>query len=185
MYILGSSLAKGKKAGLLSVLGISTGCLVHTGMAALGLSIILSRSAVAFNLVKYVGAAYLVYLGVLSIRSKSSFLIQKDRDTKNDNTRLFGQAVMTNVLNPKVAMFFLAFLPQFIDPLNSYGALPFLLLGITFITTGTLWGMVLALGTSCFAARLSSPHAAAWLNKAAGIIYMGLGLNLLRAKISG
>ncbi|HEX3012443.1 MAG TPA: LysE family translocator [Syntrophomonadaceae bacterium] len=184
MYILGSSISNGRKAGILSALGISSGCIVHTVMAALGLSIVLSQSALAFNLVKYVGAAYLVYLGVRSFLSQSSLLIKKEENIKN-NKKIFLQAIMTNVLNPKVALFFLAFLPQFIDPANRYGPLPFLLLGITFIFTGTIWGLVLAMGTSYFAGKVdSNPQVAGFLNKITGIIFMGLGLNLLRAKLA-
>lgn len=184
MYILGSSISNGRKAGILSALGISSGCIVHTVMAALGLSIVLSQSALAFNLVKYVGAAYLVYLGVRSFLSRSSLLIKKEENIKN-NKKIFLQAIMTNVLNPKVALFFLAFLPQFIDPANRYGPLPFLLLGITFIFTGTIWGLVLAMGTSYFAGKVdSNPQVAGFLNKITGIIFMGLGLNLLRAKLA-
>lgn len=154
-------------------------------MAALGLSIIISSSALAFNLIKYIGAAYLVYLGMQSFLSKSSLLIKKDKNTKNSNKRIFFQAVMTNVLNPKVALFFLALLPQFIDPSNTYGALPFLLLGITFVVTGTIWGIVLALCTSYFAGKINSKaETPGLLNKITGVIYMALGLNLLRAKLT-
>lgn len=185
MYILGSSMSNGRNAGILSALGISTGCIVHTLLAALGLSVILSSSALAFNLVKYIGAIYLVYLGMRSFLSKSPLLINKDDNIKIRNKRIFWQAVMTNVLNPKVALFFLAFLPQFIDPANLYGALPFLMLGITFVITGTIWGIVLALCTSYFAGKLNSKlEASGLLHKISGVIYMGLGLNLLRAKIA-
>ncbi len=184
MYILGSSMSNGRNAGILSALGISSGCIVHTLMAALGLSVILSSSAFAFNLVKYIGAAYLVYLGIRSFMSKSSILIKKGKDSKNSNKKIFFQAVMTNVLNPKVALFFLAFLPQFIDPGNLYGPLPFLLLGITFVFTGTIWGMILALCTSYFAGKLNtSMKTSGIFNKISGLIFVGLGFNLLRTKV--
>ncbi len=186
MYILGSSMSKGRNAGILSALGISAGCLVHTAMAALGLSVILSQSALAFGLIKYLGAAYLVWLGWRSFRSKSSLLMDKDESTRTNNKKIFLQAVMTNVLNPKVALFFLAFLPQFINPANPYGPLPFIALGGTFVATGTIWGVILALGASWFAGRLNSQQDhSGWLNKIAGIIYMALGLNLLKAKVAG
>ena len=186
MYILGSSMSNGRNAGILSALGISSGCIVHTLMAALGLSVLLSQSALAFNLVKYIGAAYLVYLGVQSFRSKSSFMVEKDKTARNSNKKIFLQAVMTNVLNPKVALFFLAFLPQFIDSANTYGAVPFLLLGLTFVFTGTIWGIILAWSTSYFAGKLNRKlKTSGLLNKIAGVIYMGLGLNLLRVKLVG
>jgi len=185
MYILGSSLSNGRKAGILSALGISAGCLFHTFLAALGLSVILSKSAVAFNVVKYMGAIYLIYLGARSLMTKSSMLVNKDKDKKYSSRRFFLQGVITNVLNPKVALFFLAFLPQFINPNNTYGMLPFLLLGLTFITTGTIWCIILAVFSSYFADKLSEKlKASAFLNKITGFIYIALGLNLLRAKLA-
>lgn len=185
MYILGSSMSNGRKAGILSALGISTGCVIHTVLAALGLSVILSSSALAFNLIKYIGAIYLVYLGIRSFFIKSPLLMIEKNGTNIRNKRIFWQAVLTNVLNPKVALFFLAFLPQFIDPGNLYGSLPFLLLGITFVITGTIWGIILALCTAYFVSKLNSKFKiSGWLHKISGVIYIGLGLNLLRAKIA-
>lgn len=184
MYILGSSLSNDKKAGILSALGISAGCVVHTFMAALGLSVILSKSALAFDIVKYLGAGYLIYLGIRSLISKSSLLIQNNKNEKNSNLKIFFQGVMTNVLNPKVALFFLAFLPQFINPNNQYGALPFLLLGLTFVTTGTIWCVLLSLFSSYFAGKLNKKlGASTLLNKISGVVFIALGLNLLRAKL--
>lgn len=185
MYILGSSLSNDKKAGILSALGISAGCVVHTFMAALGLSVILSKSALAFDMVKYLGAGYLIYLGIRSLFSKSSLLIQNNKNEKNNNLKIFFQGVMTNVLNPKVALFFLAFLPQFINPNNQYGAIPFLLLGLTFVTTGTIWCVLLSIFSSYFAGKLSRKlGASTLLNKISGIVFIALGLNLLRAKLA-
>jgi threonine/homoserine/homoserine lactone efflux protein len=185
MYILGSSISTGRNAGILSALGVSAGCIVHTMMAALGLSIILSRSAIAFDLIKYIGAGYLIYLGIRSFQSKSLLLIEKDNKRRKNNKKIFFQAVMTNVLNPKVALFFLAFLPQFINPGNQYGVLPFILLGITFVITGTIWGIILAMCTSYFVIKLNSKlGTAGFLNKITGLIYLSLGLNLLRAKLA-
>lgn len=185
MYILGSSLSNDKKAGILSALGISAGCVVHTFMAALGLSIVLSKSALAFDIVKYLGAGYLIYLGIRSLISKSSLLIQNNKNEKNSSLKIFFQGVMTNVLNPKVALFFLAFMPQFINPNNQYGALPFLLLGLTFVTTGTIWCVLLSIFSSYFAGKLSKKlGASTLLNKISGVVFIALGLNLLRAKLA-
>ncbi|MTK12439.1 MAG: LysE family translocator [Clostridiaceae bacterium] len=185
MYILGNSMSNGKKAGIMSALGISTGCIVHTILAALGLSVILAKSALAFNIIKYLGAAYLVYLGIRSFMSKSSLLIHNGDNEKSSFKNIYFQGIITNVLNPKVALFFLAFLPQFINPNNTYGALPFLLLGCTFIITGTIWCIILAVFSSYLTGKISEKVGLAnSLNKISGIIFVGLGLNLLRAKLS-
>ena len=185
MYILGTSMAKGRRAGILSALGISTGCLFHTTLAALGLSIILAKSALAFNIVKFLGAGYLIFLGIRSILSKSSSLTENQRDSNDSGLRIYLQGVMTNVLNPKVSLFFLAYIPQFINPGNSFGPLPFLLLGFTFFVTGTLWDTFLAVAASFLLTFLKKKTGSALLmNKISGIIFVGLGLNLLRAKMS-
>lgn len=185
MYILGNSMSNGKKAGIMSALGISTGCIVHTILAALGLSVILAKSALAFNIIKYLGAAYLVYLGIRSFMSKSSLLIHNGDNEKSSFKNIYFEGIITNVLNPKVALFFLAFLPQFINPNNTYGALPFLLLGCTFIITGTIWCIILAVFSSYLTGKISEKVGLAnSLNKISGIIFVGLGLNLLRAKLS-
>lgn len=184
MYILGTSMAKGRRAGILSALGISTGCLFHTTLAALGLSIILAKSALAFNIVKFLGAGYLVFLGIRSILSKSSSLTEQ-KDSNDSGLRIYLQGVMTNVLNPKVALFFLAYIPQFINPGNSFGPLPFLLLGFTFFVTGTLWDTFLAVAASFLLSFLKKKTGSALLmNRISGAIFVGLGLNLLRAKMS-
>ena len=142
LYILGRSVSQGKKAGLYSVLGISSGCAVHTLLAALGLSELLAQSAEAFMAVKIAGALYLGYLGLQLLRSKESMLAaaQPEEVSRKD---IYLQGLLTNVLNPKVALFFVSFLPQFIDSQNQYGILPFMLLGVTFLTTGTLWCLFL------------------------------------------
>src|SRR5262245_35646575 len=112
LYVIARSVGQGQKAGVVSALGIGAGCLAHTFAAALGLSALLMSSAVAYDVVKYAGAVYLIYLGVRALMSKSRF----ERQSELKPARLsdiFYQGVVTNVLNPKVALFFLAFLPQF------------------------------------------------------------------------
>lgn len=184
MYILGNSISNGKKVGIMSALGINTGCIIHTVMAALGLSAILTKSAYAFKIIKYLGASYLIYLGIRSLISKSSMLVKKDDNKKNSIKKIYFQGVITNVLNPKVALFFLAFLPQFINPNNTYGAIPFLLLGFTFVITATTWSIILAVFSSYIIENISKKFGLAnSLNKITGIIFIVLGLNLLRAKL--
>jgi threonine/homoserine/homoserine lactone efflux protein len=185
IYILGISLSNGKKAGIFSVLGISTGCFIHTIIAASGLSIILSESVLVFDIVKYMGALYLIYLGIRSLLSKKQTLIEKNNNIVYGIPKIYVQGVLTNVLNPKVALFFMAFLPQFINNDNSYGSLPFLLLGATFIFTGTLWCIILAI-TSSFAAEKVKRNSktSTILNKLSGCVFIGLGINLFRSKLA-
>ncbi|HMM20055.1 MAG TPA: LysE family translocator [Selenomonadales bacterium] len=179
IYILGRSIAQGRTAGIYSVLGISSGCAVHTLLAALGLSVILAKSALAFTLVKVAGALYLGYLGISTLLARNSALGSLD-EAIMPNRSIYLQGLLTNLLNPKVALFFLSFLPQFIDPQNSYGILPFVFLGATFLTTGTLWCLALVF----FSARMTAflhrnTKAAAGMNKVCGAIYLLLGIKLL------
>lgn len=185
IYILGSSISNGRKAGILSALGVSTGCLVHTTLAGLGLSVILAKSALAFNLVKFLGAGYLVYLGIRTLLSRTSVLELNPEKRLAEPKKIYFQGVMTDVLNPKVALFFLAFLPQFINPAQGYGPLPFLLLGLSYTTTGTIWCVTLASISSFAAGQINSKLGVSGvLNRVTGVIYIGLGLNLLREKLS-
>jgi threonine/homoserine/homoserine lactone efflux protein len=182
MFILARSIAFGPRAGVLSVLGISTGILVHTAFAAFGLSALLATSATAFNLAKFAGALYLIVLGIQSLR-RNPHGFDTTVTEATDRWRIYRQGVTTNVLNPKVAIFFLAFLPQFVDTRTYPGPLPFLLLGGIFVIGGSLWCLGVAM-TAAKATRVirSNPHAMVWLKRLTGWVYIGLGLNLLRAK---
>ena len=184
MYILARSISSGRKAGILSALGISLGCIVHTILASLGLSVILAKSALVFDIVKYLGTAYLIYLGIRSLQAKSQETQPKNNGVSYDSYKIFFQGALTNVLNPKVALFFLAFLPHFVDLNNTYGMLPFLLLGFTFVFTGTIWCLALAIFSAHFAGKFNKNMVTSkWLKRISGVIYIGLGLNLLRAKL--
>ena len=148
LYILGRGISQGRKSAIISALGISAGCLVHTILAAFGLSAILEKSIFAFNIVKWIGALYLIYLGINSIKSKEIVFDNIENTKIISSKKIFLEGVVTNVLNPKVALFFLSFLPQFISTNNNYGFIPFLILGFTFIITGTLWGLILSFSSS-------------------------------------
>ncbi|MDJ1479144.1 LysE family translocator [Cytophagaceae bacterium YF14B1] len=183
MYILGRSISHGKQAGIVSALGIATGTLVHTIFAAIGLSVILAQSAMAFTIVKYAGAAYLIFLGVKALLSKSATNSETATLPKVSLQRIYLSGILTNVLNPKVALFFLAFLPQFIDPTYSNSTLSFLLLGLTFITTGLTWCICLAV----FSARLSgyfiqNPTIKSYMDKATAFVFILLGIKLAFTK---
>jgi threonine/homoserine/homoserine lactone efflux protein len=178
LYILARSGAGGTRAGIASALGIAGGSVLHTLAAALGLSAILASSALAFAVVKYVGAAYLVWLGVRLLLQKGSApdaVALQGADVR----AAFRQGLLTNVLNPKVALFFLAFLPQFVDPAAPDAMLGFLLLGLTFVATGLLWCLVLArLGGAIGAFLRRRPAFGTWLDRAAGAVFVGLGIKL-------
>jgi len=137
LYCATRAASQGRAAGVLSALGGGLGGLVHTCAAALGLSALLTYSATAFMIVKFAGAAYLVWLGIQMIRSRG-MAAAPARMKKASNRRVFSQGTITTVLNPKVAVFFLSFLPQFVDPSRGSAALQFLLLGAIFTTGGTM-----------------------------------------------
>lgn len=178
-YIIGRSLAQGRRAGIVSVLGVSSGCVVHTFAAAFGLSAILASSAGAFLVVKAVGAAYLVYLGVAMMLARSANPVEAAGRTRDSAWAIYRAGFLTNVLNPKVALFFLAFLPQFVDPAAASKIGAFLFLGAVFIVNGTIWCLVLAWGASAMSRRFrESPSAIVLLKRAAGAMFVGLGVRL-------
>lgn len=179
LYIIARSIAQGKKAGMVSVLGINTGLLLHTTAAALGLSAILATSAVAFTIVKLAGATYLVYLGIqLFISNKSQE--NNDLELAKDNLWIvYRQGFLTNILNPKVALFFLAFLPQFVDSAGSYKVLSFFFLGFLFIFVGTLWLIFIALLSAKASNIVRSKNRLMNItNKTTGVIFIALGIKL-------
>jgi threonine/homoserine/homoserine lactone efflux protein len=178
LYIVGRSIGQGRLAGLVSVLGISTGCLFHVASAALGLSALMLALPLAYNVVRYAGAAYLVWLGVRALVSKSSPL-HVQRVEPERLGRVFRQGVVTNMLNPKVALFFLAFLPQFTDPARGPVPLQIALLGLIFIANGTVVCIAYALAASWLGDWLKSRYdVATWLNRAMGALFVGLGVRL-------
>jgi RhtB (resistance to homoserine/threonine) family protein len=184
IYILTRSISQGRRAGIYSVLGISTGVLVHTTLASLGLSIILAKSVVAYNIVRYVGVAYLFYLGVRMIVEKNNLFESRDQKIASTSLiKIYWQGLLTNVLNPKVALFFLSFLPQFINPEYAKGAMPFIILGLTFLATGTLWCLFLASSASLVSKTLrDNDRIGKIMQKVSGIVFIGLGIKLLSDK---
>src|SRR5882762_283546 len=183
VYILGRSVAQGREAGIASALGICVGSIFHTCAAALGLSAILATSAVAFGAIKLLGGAYLVFLGIKMILDRRRQLSLPSSFRRRTTSAAFRQGILTNILNPKVALFFLAFLPQFIDPGSNAKIAAFISLRLTFVTTGTMWCLVLAWFASAFSERLRANETVAqWLNRTAGALFVFLGLRLATAK---
>ena len=180
IYVLSRSVTGGKKIGLLSALGICTGIFIHTILVAMGLSALLISSPIAYKIMTILGAAYLVFLGLKTIFSKKTTLFNKKFEGDLNYKKIYFQGVVTNALNPKIALFFLSFLPQFVDTSISTTPLPFLLLGFTFLTTSTIWCCVVAF-TSSFVSKLlnKSNKIAAIAEKITGIIYIILGINVL------
>ncbi|OIN99446.1 MAG: hypothetical protein AUJ49_11120 [Desulfovibrionaceae bacterium CG1_02_65_16] len=182
VYILGRSMAQGRRAGVVSALGVSAGATGHMLAAALGLSAFLAASAGAFLVLKYVGAAYLIYLGVQSFRTaggRPEAVAQRPSPAPRRDRQLFLQGVLTDLLNPKVALFFLAFLPQFIAPhaANKVGA--FLLLGGIELAIGLAWDVLLALCAARIARRLwSGARFQRLASRALGGVLLGLGVAL-------
>lgn len=174
-----------------SALGISTGSVGHTLMAAFGLSAILATSSTAFLLVKTAGALYLIYLGasMLFKHTKEPSGGPKNKSRENGLPRsepgeslwkIYRQGIVTNVLNPKVALFFLSFLPQFVDVGAEVQFLPFLILGVAFVTTGTLWCLLIAWMAGTLVQCLSgNGPSISWLNKMGATLFIGLGVKLL------
>ena len=180
LYILGRGAGEGRRAGVLAALGVGAGCCVHMLAAALGLSAILTASATAFSIVKLAGAAYLVYLGIALLRSNAHAPAAGSAPLRPaPPRRVFLQGMLTNVLNPKVALFFLAFLPQFIVPDASNKVLAFLFLGLVFNVNATLWNLFLAWSSAGLGRTLrAGSRRAVWLNRAVGGLFVGLGIKL-------
>jgi len=179
IYIVSRTAAQGRRAGVASALGISAGSLIHTLAAALGVSAIIATSATAFVILKLVGAAYLIYLGISLLRARPVSAHQPADATDVSAAAAFRQGVLTNVTNPKVALFFLAFLPQFIDPDSPTKVAAFLVLGLTFVTTGTLWCLTLAVFADRLRSRFGgSAVARRVLARLTGVIFVALGVRL-------
>jgi threonine/homoserine/homoserine lactone efflux protein len=177
IYLVARSLTEGRRAGLLSALGVETGTLVHTAAAAVGLSAVLASSATAFAVVKYAGAAYLVYLGLRALLGRSGGGDEHAAPPPpSSGGHVFRQALLTQVLNPKVAIFFLAFLPQFIDP-EDPAATQILVLGLTLAVMGLAIGAFTALAAGTLSERLRARRAGGrpWGRWASGVVYLALG----------
>jgi threonine/homoserine/homoserine lactone efflux protein len=181
MFIIGRSLAGGTRAGVAAAFGICVGSIGHTLLAALGLSAILAASPWAFTFVKLAGAVYLMYLGarlLLSKRAHADALLAGPPAAAAVRSA-FAQGILTNLLNPKVALFFLALLPQFIDPASARKTLAFVLLGATFVTTGLIWCLVLAAAAGRLQAFFRrNPSAGVLLDRMVGALFVALGARL-------
>jgi threonine/homoserine/homoserine lactone efflux protein len=181
LYILGRSLSQGRTAGIVSVLGIGTGCVIHILAAAIGLYSLLALSPFAFAGICLAGGLYLIYLGLMTVakRNKSRPAVSFG-NTRDSTWLIYRQGVLTNLLNPKVALFFLAFLPQFIDPVSNLGAVSFLFLGGIFLCTGTIWCMFVAICASSIADMFrDNAKMQQAFDYFTCILFVGLGVSVL------
>lgn len=184
-YIIGRSVQLGWRGGAAAALGIGAGCLIHVSAAAIGLSALLAASSAAFALVKWAGAAYLCFIGVKMLLSRQPVPIAANGIGATSLRQVFLQGMLTNALNPKVALFFLAFLPQFVAADSPHKAAAFALLGLIFVFNGTLW----CLGVAAFAAHAAgrirqSGEALRWINRALGglFVYLGVRVAMLQTR---
>jgi threonine/homoserine/homoserine lactone efflux protein len=174
LYLLGRSISEGRRAGVVSALGTETGTLLHIGAAAAGLSALLASSATAFSLVKYAGAAYLVYLGLRTLLARAP---APHAPAPPQGAGVFRQAVLVQLLNPKVAVFFLAFLPQFVDP-DRPAATQIVALGLILVVLGLVIGIAIALAAGAAAQRVRGRlrDGRPWSRWAGGCLYLAVGV---------
>ena len=182
--VLRSSAAQGFRAGAAAALGISAGCWVHIAAAALGVSALLAGSPLAFTMLQCLGAAYLVWLGLNLVRSRAAptGAAEPGAGAGPALGRLFAQGFLTNALNPKVALFFLAFVPQFIRPQPAQPALAIVLLGTVFVLNSTVVNLLIAAAAAALRQRLAGQplwqRLGPWLNRGTGALFVALGLKL-------
>jgi threonine/homoserine/homoserine lactone efflux protein len=184
LFLLGRTVAQGRSAGLCAAFGINLGAYVHLLAAVTGLSALILASATAFTVVKWLGAGYLFYLGWGAIRSKGGMTLPAGDVTPKTLRLVFWQGFLSDVLNPKVALFYIALLPQFIDPHDTHPVKHLLTLGIT----GNMVGIATSIIYVCLAAQMTqalrrNQTISAWLTKAMGVLFVGLGLKLVTEKI--
>jgi RhtB (resistance to homoserine/threonine) family protein len=181
IYILSKTIAQGKKIGIASSLGVCTGALVHVFAAALGLSAILATSAIAFSIVKFIGAAYLIYLGIQALRSKGISFEMPDRK-RIDTTawKAFRQGAIVDIFNPKVAIFFMAFLPQFIRPELGHNSAQIIILGVLvdLVAIPVEFSLIFTAAQTTGFFR-QNRNVSVWLDRMMGSVLIGLGIRLV------
>ena len=182
LYVIARSTGEGRLAGVASALGIGLGCFVHIALLAAGLSALLARVPAAYDAIRWAGALYLLYLGVRALTTPSA-LVAAAVQPKQSLVAIAVQGAVTNILNPKVALFFLAFIPQFVRPDGWSPAMQIVFLGLLFNTSGTLVNLAVALGASRATGWLrANTRRAEILQRLTGVVFIGLGLRLALAR---
>jgi len=180
LYVVTRSVAQGRRAGGVSVLGVGLGNFSHAIAAAIGVSAIVASSAIAFSVVKYAGAAYLIYLGIRALLGRGDAMLTSPGRARTGR-RLFWEGFVVDFLNPKVALFYLAFLPQFVDPAGAV-APQMLALGAVFTSLGLLSDGTYALAAGTFGRRLRNVRFESRLRRASGVVFVGLGVSAALAE---
>lgn len=179
VFVLNRSVAQGRRSGVFSTLGISTGVLVHTLIAAIGLSALIAQSAAAFAAIKFLGAAYLVFLGVAKLVRPSGHGLVTEAPppaVTSSPWRDYRSGVFTNVLNPKVGLFFIAFFPQFISSRRLESYAPFIVLGLTYAVIGLVWFLILSWLAGSVSERLRrTPAFTLWMDRISGTVFVLMG----------
>ncbi|MDB5454264.1 MAG: hypothetical protein JWO33_2842 [Caulobacteraceae bacterium] len=180
IYLLSRCVAQGRRVGVVAALGINAGSYVHLLAAVTGLSAILATSAAAFTVVKWVGAAYLVFLGVRVLTGRSKPLTITGEGLRGSDLKaVFWQGFLSDALNPKVALFFLALLPQFLPAGSTHRIRDLLLLGMTCIVIGLAFNLCLAMASARVTSGLRRrPRATGWLQKGMGAMFVGIGVSI-------
>ena len=179
LYVMHRAGSNGFKSGIVAALGIAGGCIVHICFAVIGLSALIAASSTAFTVIKYIGAAYLVYLGITMILQSKPSITAQQFNLQSNLWQVFKQGVLINALNPKVALFFLAFIPQFIDAGSTEKPLAFLILGLIFNINGTLVLMVIAWITVKAKTKFKAVGGSVMiLKRILGLGFIGLGAKL-------
>jgi len=183
--IIARSMQQGSRAGLIAALGVAAGAFVHIAAAAIGISAIIVTSAFAFSVLKWVGALYLIYIGIQILRTSIRTTMRQEHLQTLPPVllrQIFTQGVLTNALNPKVAVFFLAFLPQFVDAEAPSKVAAFTTLGLIFNATGTAWNIAVAWFAGIVGRSTGYARAKVWLQRAAGVLFLGIGVKLVFAE---
>lgn len=178
LFVFSRTLSHGTKGGIYSAIGVFLGCIFHIVLAAVGLSALIMKFSIAYDIIRYAGAIYLIYLGIKTILSRGGFSETKTEIKKTSNRNLILNGVMTDILNPKVALFFLAFLPQFVNPDSHYIWAQFLTLGFVFNVQGTLMLFLFVFLIGKTTSFFKNTFFWRYIEKITGFILIGLGLNI-------
>ncbi len=179
VFVLNKSISQGAKSGFYATLGINSGVFVHTFFAALGLSILIANSTFALTFIKILGAGYLICIGLFKFKNKKEFFSANKTKVRISSKNDFWSGFLTNTLNPKVALFFLAFFPQFIEASQISNPIPFFFLGTIYALIGVVWYLILSLFASAFSQNLkNNPQSSYWLNKLSGLVFIVMGMRI-------
>ena len=179
IYVLTLSISKGFKVAFITILGLVSGVIIHTSAAALGLSLILQTSEFAFDIIKYIGALYLLYLGYQAFKHRNESLDLDKKDLKINLKKLYIKGFIMNVLNPKVSIFFLAFLPQFVNPTLGNIPLQISTLGVIFMSTALIVFSIIAYMGNLLSVKIrQNPNIVTYMNSLTSFVLISLGLKL-------